>query len=477
MFKGLFGRKEAHSAPAAKKSQGGAFVKSAARALGLSTAASWTSFIGRTLLSDGFEGNTWVMACVRKRYQSLGSVPIVVQTKKDGQWEQDTESPIHKLLSNPNPQMSGGQLVSMISAQLDIQGSFFAKIVRGGPGGKVPLEIWPLPIGSVVAMVRGVELKGYEYTPKGRSPVPLSIEDVLHIKYTHPDSPHEGMPPLLAAGKAVDIDNESAQWQKITMQNRGVPDGVFVLKGSGEEPIGPDEWEEARRQVRTQYATRDSAREPWVLSNAEYKQMSLTPVDLDFMEGRRMTRSEICAALDVPEPLVGIYDNATLANIETARKIFWLDSLSPWLTVVSSALTSYFAPSFRTTESRIIFDTTSVPALRGSMKDKTETAIALAELGVPLSVINERLELGLKIDDIPGARIAYMTAGRMPIQVGDDSGVTDQQFDRLMKIIDSVATGSMPLTTAISLALTSVPSMSRDDVVAILSPSEPDGAQ
>lgn len=440
--------------------------------MGVSDAPDWTQFMGRTLLEEGYNKNTWVFACIRKRMQAVGSVPLVVQQRgTEGEWtESERNDPLSRLLRNPCPGMSGEQLVKMIVGQFDIQGEFFARIVRGGRGGALPLELWPLQIGTVAPIVRDNEIIRYRYTRRDGKEDTLAPEEVLHLRYTHPDSKTAGMPPILPAGKAVDVDNEASAWQKVSMQNRGVPDGVFVLKG---EEVGPDEWEEARRQVREQYVGQDNAREPWVVANAEFEQMAQSMADLDFMGGRRMTREEICAALDVPPPLVGIYDNATLSNIETARKIMWRDSLLPLLSDIADQLSRSLVPPFAGNRAdaldrrRVEFDVTGVAALQDSLTEKVQVAQQLRQIGIPLSEINRRLELGLEIEDIAGSDQAYSPSGLIPTGTamapapaaegeGEEEEqpeeLTDEGFTRLLTLAQRVADGQLTAEAALSMA-------------------------
>lgn len=444
--------------------------------MGLSESPNWTKFMGRTLLEEGYHANTWVFACIRKRMQAVGSVPLVMQELDDEEsWTNSaSDHPLSRLLKDPCPGLSGAQLAKMIVGQFDIQGEFYAKIIRGGRGGMVPLELWPLPIGTVAPEIRDNEIVRYKYTRRDGSEDSMPPEEVLHLRYTHPDTKFVGMPPLVAAGKAIDVDNEASSWQKVSMQNRGVPDGVFTLEG---EEVGPDEWEEARRQVREQYIGRDSAREPWVVANAKFEQMSQSMADLDFMDGRRMTRVEICAALDVPPPLVGIYDDATLANIETARKIMWRDSLLPLLNDVADQITRILVPSFgggrsAREEIRLAFDTANVAALQDSLKEKTEVAARLRQLGVPLREINRRLDLNLEISDLPGSDVSFLPSSLVPTSPSEEGGgMTEADFDKLLQLSMRVSQGDMTVESAIAFAAAAIPGVNEQMARDILTPA------
>jgi len=369
---------------------------------------------------------------MRKRMAAVSSVPLIVCNEATD--EVLDGHPLQLLMESPTPELDGTTLLEIIVGSLDSGGNAYLHIVRNAQG--VPLELWPIPQDGM----KPVHQKGdkryishYRYDWQGAVRT-IPAEDVLHLAYTHPEDRFSGMSPLRAAGMAVDLDNEASAWQKVSLQNRGVPDGIFSLEG---EDIGPEEWEEARRQVREQYTGTANAREPWVVANAKWQQMSLTPAELDFAEARTMTRTEICAAYEVPPPMVGIYDDATLANIETARKIFWRDTILPLLEQLAGQITRALAPGFGG-GIYLKFDISNIAALRESYTDKLTQARVLWSMGVPLTVINDRLELGLNVDEIEGADVGYVPAGLIPTDMPLLDQLTETPEERQHDSVDLI---------------------------------------
>ena len=460
---------------------------SATQMMGTGNKAVWTQNKTNEMLKEGYEGNSWVYACIRKKMKAAGSIPMVLQeySKEEGYKEFKGSHPLKKLLENPCQGVSGSQFNQMIVGQLSVQGAFFGKVTLGGKGGKIPLEILPLSIGSVSVVEQNNEIIEFKWTDRSGKTKTLMPEEVLYIKDPHPDNPFIGMAAMTAGSKAIDVDNEAATWQKISMQNRGIPDGVFTMDGD----IGVDEWEEARRQVSEQYTGSEHAREPWVVANATFHQMSQSMADLDFMQGRKMTREEICAVLDVPPPLVGILDNANYSNIETARKIFWLDGMMPILSDISDQITKRFIKSGD--KLRIYFDTTNVSALQESLSEKLTAAKDLFGMGVPLTIINRRLDISLDIEDVQGLNIGYLPGALMPTTVAPTPGtnkdnnlssseagenasslgerMSDDDFDRISSVISKVSIGEMTRDQAIKLLKVSIPYISDDQLNDLIS--------
>ena len=61
----------------------------------------------------------------------------------------------------------------------------------------------------------------------------------------------------------------------------------------------------------------------------DWKQMALTPKDMDWIKGKDVSAREIALAYGVSSQLVGIPDSQTYSNMREARLAFWEDSVIP----------------------------------------------------------------------------------------------------------------------------------------------------
>lgn len=433
--------------------------------------AKWREWNTQHAVREGYRASTWVYNAVELRRRAVASVPWHVETRDaSGDWQRAPDHPLQQLIDDPNPDFSQRQLISRLVQWLDLGGDAYWTKVRAGKR-SAPVELWPLmPDGMKAVPGRERLIDGYRYEYENVT-ADLSTDDVVHFAYPNPGDFYYGMPPLRAAGMAVDIDTESQRYQKVSLQNRGIPDGVFTLD---DDETTRDQWEQARDQVREQYQTKDSFRSPWVVAHAKWQQMSLTPAEMDYIESRRFTREEILSAFNVPPPMVGIYDNATLSNIETARKIFWLEGVVPLLEELCDQLNRALVPEFgHVSGLRIVYDLTNVDALREKFNDKVEAAQKLWGMGVPFNQIAQRLELG--IDEIPGGDTGFLPSSVLPTDIasgsgtepaevsaggteatGDDDAGTGGELDSgqvtaIMELIEQVARGDLPRASAIAI--------------------------
>jgi hypothetical protein len=94
----------------------------------------------------------------------------------------------------------------------------------------------------------------------------------------------------------------------------------------------------------------------------------MSPAEMDFIESRKMTRVEICAAVDVPPQLVGIPDAQTYANYEQAEKAFWLNCIVPLVRRIRDALNMNMI-NVSGPDVRLNYDLSEVPALNEDVNE------------------------------------------------------------------------------------------------------------
>jgi len=78
----------------------------------------------------------------------------------------------------------------------------------------------------------------------------------------------------------------------------------------------------------------------------DWKPMSLSPRDMDFLEAKHAAAREIALAFGVPPMLLAIPGDNTYANYQEANRVFWRQSVLPLAARIACALTSWLAPAF-----------------------------------------------------------------------------------------------------------------------------------
>ena len=79
-----------------------------------------------------------------------------------------------------------------------------------------------------------------------------------------------------------------------------------------------------------QYQGAANAGRPLLLEGGlDWKAMSLSPKDMDFMEAKHSAAREIALAFGVPPMLLGIPGDNTYSNYQEANRVFWRQTVLP----------------------------------------------------------------------------------------------------------------------------------------------------
>jgi len=377
-----------------------------------STAARYQDWNPDIAVELGLKASAIFYACVQVRAESLAQVPWVAKRRdRDGNWQAAPDSPLQKLIDKPNPDFTWSEMVELMSMHIDLAGNSYWKVIRAGNEGR-PVELWPqLPkcVSIKPGKVRLIE--SYRWSTKD----PIPANEVIHIKTANPNDLLFGMPTIQAAGRAVDIDRDSSDWQKNSLANRGVSDYAIVL----DPATTPQTVERLRELHKDKQAGADNARKP-MFTTRDVKPLNQNAVEMDFQASRISVWKEICSAMRVPQPMVGLLENATLANMEISRKVFWRDTIIPLLRRIQAQLQQQLAADFGP-EWRIDYDTTGIEALRDDYGEKLEHAAKLWAMGVPLSKINQTLELEIQdIEELEGVDVGYISSSLLPVSMAGD---------------------------------------------------------
>jgi len=428
-------------------------------------------------IEEGLKASAIFYACVQKRAQAVAQVPWVAKRRTADGWEDAPDSDLQRLIDRPNPDINWSEMMELVTQHIDLAGNAYWTMIRAG-NGNLPRELWPiLPQGIKIVPGKERLVQRYEYQ-RGQVVRNIDPEDVVHIKTCNPGDFLFGMPTIQAAGRAVDVDRDSGDWQKISLQNRGVSDYAIVL-----DPDTTQEQIDRIRDLHRQHqGGKHNARQPY-LTTKDIKTLNQSAVEMDFVASRNKVWEEIASAMGVPLPMIGVLENATLANIEVSRRIFWLDTIIPLLRMIRSQLQAQLAFDFGP-DWKIDYDLSSVEALREDTAAKIKAARELWNMGVPFNRVNEVLEL--EVGEVEGGDLGYLSAGLLPVMgaevdevTGDGLPVQDVQAAALngaqigsaREIAQAVSNGQLPPDTAIELLLVSFPNIDRDTARRIVGPA------
>jgi HK97 family phage portal protein len=146
--------------------------------------------------------------------------------------------------------------------------------------------------------------------------------------------------------------------------------------------------ERLKRELETTYQGSANAGRPLLLEGGlDWKAMSLSPKDMDFMEAKHTAAREIALAFGVPPMLLGIPGDNTYANYQEANRAFWRHTVLPLANRIGAALAQWLGPGFGEGLALTV-DTDRIDALNAD-RDSLWERVTKA----PFLTVNEKREL------------------------------------------------------------------------------------
>ena len=294
---------------------------------------------------EGFMQNPIVYRSVRMVAEAAATVPLLLY---EGEKEIDTH-PLLELLGRPASGQTGTDFLEAWFGFLLVAGNAYVEAVAVG-GQLRELHVLR-PDRMKVIPGRDGWPEGYEYTVAGRSKrisddVVSGVRPVLHVRLFHPANDHYGLSPIEAAATAIDIHNEAARWNKALLDNAARPSGALVYAARDGHLTG-EQYERLKTELEGGFQGAQHAGRPLLLEGGlEWKPLSLSPKDMDFIEAKHAAAREIALAIGVPPMLLGIPGDNTYSNYQEANRSFWRQTVLPLVNRTAKAISTWLAPAF-----------------------------------------------------------------------------------------------------------------------------------
>lgn len=256
-----------------------------------------------------------------------------------------SDIPLLKLLERPNPWQAKSAYLQTLISQWLLSGNVYEEFVAPKTANAAPVEMYclrPDRVRVVPGTRQGELIAGYNYRA-GSGELNFAPESVIHRKFFHPTDDFYGMSPLQAAVRSWQTDNASADWNLSLIKNQARPSGALMAPTI----VGEDSYERLKAEIRNSYTGADAAGLPIFLEGGlQWEQFSFSPIELDWLEGRALSRREICAAFNWPPELAGDSEAKTYNSFPEARKAGWMEAILPILDAIRDEYNARLCPLF-----------------------------------------------------------------------------------------------------------------------------------
>ncbi len=318
----------------------------------------WSGRDHAAFAREGYARNAVAHRCVRLVAESAASAPLKVTPG---------DHPLAALLARPNPEQTGVELIEAFFGHLQVAGNAYLEVASFEE--EPPAELYALRPDrmAVIPGAKGWPI-GWEYrvgaSVRRYERDPLTDEaPILHLKTFHPLDDWYGQSPMEAAACAIDIHNAGGAWNKALIDNSARPSGALVFANGGRAT--EEQFARLRAEIDATIAGAANAGRPMLLEGGlEWRPMSLTPSDMDFIEARNAAAREIALAFGVPPMLLGIPGDNTYANYREANLAFWRQVALPLAQKFARSLESWLGGRWRDAgPARVTVDLDAIPAL------------------------------------------------------------------------------------------------------------------
>lgn len=294
---------------------------------------------------EGFMQNAIVYRSVRMIAEAAASVPLLLYEGDN----EISEHPLLDLIAHPSPDQTAADFLESWYGFLLVAGNAYVEAV--GLSGRLRelhvlrpdrMKVIPGPDGWPEAFeyAAGGRQVRFEVEPVG------GVRPILHVRLFHPVNDHYGMSPIEAAANAIDIHNAAGSWNKALLDNAARPSGALVYAAASGNLTG-EQYARLKSELESSYQGARNAGRPLLLEGGlDWKALSLSPKDMDFVEAKHAAAREIALALGVPPMLLGIPGDNTYSNYQEAQRAFWRGTVLPLVARMTKAFSGWLAPAY-----------------------------------------------------------------------------------------------------------------------------------
>lgn len=383
--------------------------------------------------NKGYKAIVWVRACIELWGKALGSAEWKVY-KKGG----NTPIPNHDLellFNRPNPFQDRSEFFQTFIGNMSLAGNDYIEkvVVKNrvtGRGNKVK-ELWHMRPDWIAPIPDPVRfISGYMLNSPVATNVEISPERILHFKYYDPLNPYVGISPISSAYRSLYAEEGASEWNQGIFDNYAQPSGIL----STEQTIVPEDRKALRDEVHEAYSGGNRFNPMVLWGGLKWQQLTLSHVDLQFLQQSIKNKEELCAILNTPAVLVGAVADPSYSNAGAARLSFWEDRVDPVLCWLAAKFNMELVQPFYGDDIELRYDISKVPAFRKALAEKVNTGKVLVSMGFPLNDVNDKLKIGM--EPVAWGDVAWMPSSTMPVD--------DENLDMLMGIEDPADGANKP---------------------------------
>ncbi len=379
------------------------------------------------LATDGYQTNAIVNRCINEISNNASRVKINLFR---GDQEIDNH-PLLDLLYNPSPTCSQVEFFQAAFSYLLISGNNYMLSVSGDR--TPPTELYNLRPDRIKIRTgsRAMPLS-YDYVLGGNIVDSYEVDQatgnskIKHIKLFNPLNDYYGMSPISACSVDIDQHNLANKHNVNLLQNGARPSGAVIFKPKdetgGHVQLSDVQRDQLVNDINQRFSGTGNAGKPMLLEgDFDWKEMGLSPKDMDFIQLKNMSAKDIALVYGVPSQLIGIPDAQTYSNFAEAKLALYNETIIPLLDRFQGDLNEWLTPMF-SEDLELRYDIDSIPAMAEQRRRVFESVTTGVQNGI-LTRNEAREQLGY--ETIDGGDSLLVPANLMPLNIANEENDTD----------------------------------------------------
>jgi HK97 family phage portal protein len=343
--------------------------------------ASWSNSNYASFASEGYIKNVIAHRCITLLSSAASFIPLRLFRIENGKKNEVKTHPILDLLNRPSKFSSKMDFFESIYSYKLIAGNVYIRAIlfKGKP---VELQVIR-PDKVSVLTGKNEEVCGYRvsYASGDKDFYFNQMNEkceILHLKSFHPLNEYYGLSAVECARYAIDQHNEASTYAKALLQNSARPSGALIVKATEYNSGGTltePQFVRLKEQLYDQFSGIGNTGKPMLLEGGlDWKEMSISPRDMDFMENKNSASREIALAFGVPPQLLGLPGDSTYNNMMEARIAMWEQTIIPMMSDAILGFSNWLSKLFGE-EIVIEFNKESISALTHKRETEWEKII------------------------------------------------------------------------------------------------------
>lgn len=270
---------------------------------------------------------TAVYACIYVLSSTMAQLPLNVLRKVGGEIVPATDHPAHYLLHDePNQWQTSYKWRETKQAHTLGWGNGFTRLVRNRRGELQALEMCEP---QVTDLVKNGNRWIYATQDDDGLPLAVAPEDMVHLRAIG-SGRRMGTSPIRQNAETIGLGLAAVRYGKEFFEGGGRPTGLVTLKDGN---LQRDGWERLKSVWNSAVIKLKQSENKTLLlpADLDYKALTIAPEDAQFLETRKLTRSEIASIFNVPSHMINDLEKATFSNISEQAIQFVRHSVMPWV--------------------------------------------------------------------------------------------------------------------------------------------------